>query len=896
MAMHGLHRIFAPSSVAVIGASERETSVGRTVLRNLCSSQFAGEVWSVNPKHSHVDGRPCYATVSDLPRPADLAVICIPAASVPELVRDCGRAGIFGIIIISAGFREAGGEGLRLEQELAGVLREFPEMRIVGPNCLGIMSPHHGLNASFAGDAPAPGNVAFISQSGALCTSVLDWAQQENVGFSHFVSVGNMLDVSVADLIDYFASDGHTTSIILYVESINETRQFLSAARAFTKTRPIIAYKAGRFTESAQAAASHTGAMAGVDSVYEAAMVRAGIVRVFDIDELFNCAELLSRQKTPAGPRLAIVTNAGGPGVMASDCLLERHGKLARLSEKTLDTLDSHLPPAWSGGNPVDVLGDAGAERFAVAVSAVMADPQVDGVLVILTPQAMTDATAAAEAVVAACRQQSKPVLASWMGGNRVQSGVARLNAAGIPTYHSPEKAVRAFMHLVAYARNRETLYETPREMPLEFPLDRSKLRAVFDTILSEGHDILSETTSKALLQAYEIPVSKAVVARTADDAVAYADGFGYPVALKVFSPDITHKTDVAGVALNLSSPAQVQAAFRQILEQAAKLRPQARVEGVTVQRMVVEPASHELIVGAKRDPVFGTVLLVGAGGITAELFHDRALELPPLSERLARRMLESLKSWPLLCGYRGRPGVNIDRLTEVLMRVSYLVADYPEIVELDINPLLATPRDAIALDARIVLDHQTLLHPPRPYSHLAIRPYPEEYVRRVKLPDGGLVCLRPIRPEDEPQWHALLANSSPDTLRRRFRYMFRASTHELATRFCFIDYDRELAMVAEMGDGPERHIVGVGRLIADADHQEAEYAVLVGDPWQGRGLGSLLTDYCLEICRLWGVQLVTAQVAADNARMIGMFQRRGFELTRPLESDTVVANLRLPS
>lgn len=890
MAVRNLEKIFAPQSVAVIGASQKPNSVGHTVISNLISGGFAGEIYPVHPEYAEVEQRRCYKSVRDLPNPADLAVVCTPARTVPDLVRQCGETGIMGMIVISAGFRETGKEGVALEDQIRQAAKAFDGMRIVGPNCLGLMAPHVSLNASFASDMPPKGHVAFISQSGALCTSVLDWALAENVGFSYFVSVGNMLDVGMADLIDFFSTDRWTESIILYVESITEARQFMSAARAFARRKPIIAYKAGRFAQSAQAAASHTGAMAGVDTVYEAALSRAGIVRVFEVDDLFDCAELLARQKAPHGPRLAIVTNAGGPGVMATDSLLDRDGELAQVSDDTIETLNACLPPAWSHGNPIDILGDAPPERFAQAVSVVLADENVDGVLVILSPQAMTDPTGTATAVIEAAKKFSKPVIAAWMGGPRVREGIRLFNEAGIPTYSSPEKGVRSFMYLVSYARNREVLYETPREIPVEFPLDRGKLRAVFDTILSEGHDVLTESTSKALLEAYEIPVAKAYVARRADDAVELAHRVGFPVALKVFSPDITHKTDVGGVALNLASDQEVRAAFDRIVTGAKAKRPDAQVMGVTVQRMLSVPGAHELIVGAKRDPIFGTVLLVGAGGVTAELFRDRALGLPPLSERLVRQMLESLHCWPLLRGFRGRPGVKLDRLIEVLMRLSYLVADYPEIVELDVNPLLVTTEDAIALDARIVLDRWTVLHPVRPYSHLAIRPYPEEYEREVKLKDGRVAQLRPIKPEDEPMWHQMLASCSPETIRMRFRYMFKATTHEMAARFCFIDYDRELAIVAEIEEDGQRHMMGVGRLVADSDHSNAEFAVLVGDPWQGIGLGSLLTDYCLEICPRWGITRVIAEMAPENRRMITIFENRGFEIDNRMSMDVVIA------
>ena len=891
MSIRNLDKIFAPHRVAVIGASDTPTSVGYTVLRNLVGSGFRGVVYPVNPKREAVQGIHAYKDISSLPHPPDLAVICTPAATVPAIVRACGEAGTRGVVIISAGFREVGEEGRLLEQKVLEEKDRFDGMRILGPNCLGIIVPGLHLNASFATATPEAGHVGFISQSGALCTSVLDWAIDEGIGFSYFVSVGNMLDVGMGDLIDYLGSQTETRSIILYIESISEAREFMSAARAFARTKPIVAFKAGRFTESAAAAASHTGAMAGVDAVYEAAFRRAGIERIFEIEDMFDCAELLARQHPPKGTRLAIITNAGGPGVMTTDALIERDGELAELSQETMDTLDSFLPTCWSHGNPVDVLGDAPPERFARAVEVVMKDKQVDAILVILTPQAMTDATATAEAVAKAAHKANKPVLTAWMGGREVSHGTQLLSEAGIPAYNTPEKAVRAFMHLVSYARNLEVLHETPRDIPVEFILDRKKLRGVFDTILTEGGDILSENVSKAFLESYEIPVTKPHLARTQEEAIEVARREGYPVVLKIHSPDITHKTDVGGVILSLGSDEAVAEAWDRMMKKAAERRPDANIRGGTIQKMVTYPNSFELILGTKKDPIFGSVLMVGMGGIAAEVFRDRALALPPLSESLARRMLESLKSWPLLKGYRGRPGANIDRLIEILMRFSYLVADYPEIKELDINPLLVTPEEVVALDARVVIDRDVVVHTVRPYAHLAIRPYPEEFVTQRKMKDGTPVILRPIKPEDEPMWHELLASCSTQSIWFRFSYLFKQTTHEMASRYCFIDYDREMGIVAEVEEQGERKLIGVGRLVADAEHDAAEYAVIVVDRWHGHGLGATLTDYCLEVAKRWGVKRVVAETSKDNARMLATFRNRGFELDEESEEDVVLVS-----
>ncbi|MCO5295786.1 MAG: bifunctional acetate--CoA ligase family protein/GNAT family N-acetyltransferase [Fimbriimonadaceae bacterium] len=890
MSILNLDRIFKPQRIAVIGASDHPNTVGYSLLRNLIGAGFEGVVYPVNKKRESVQGIHAYPSVADLPKAPDLAIIATPAATVPDLVRECGNAGIMGVIVISAGFKEVGAEGKQLEEQLRAAWKSFPGMRIIGPNCLGVIVPKAHLNASFAAGNPREGHIGFVSQSGALCTSVLDWAIAEGIGFSHFVSLGNSMDVGFGDLIDYFGEDRNNHSAILYIESLFNARSFMSAARAYSRNRPIVAYKAGRFAESAAAAASHTGAMAGEDSVFDAAFQRAGIVRVFDIADIFDCAELLGRKRQVRGPNLAIVTNAGGPGVMATDTLLSLNGKLATLHEDTLEKLNAALPPAWSHGNPVDVLGDSGPERFGDAVQEVLADPGVDAVLAVLSPQAVTDPTKTAQNLAAVTADASKPVLAAWMGGNMMAGGIQLLNQAGVPTYTTPEQGVRAFMNLYSYGRNQEILHETPREIPMEFSLDRRRLRDLFDIILMEGQEILSETVSKALLEAYEIPVTKPMAARSEDEAAENARRIGFPVVLKVLSPQITHKTDVGGVVLDLPDEASVRAAYRQIVEQAKAARPDADVQGVTVQAMVRAQDGIELIVGAKKDATFGAVIMVGTGGIAAEVMRDRVLGLPPLNESLARRMLESLKSWPLLEGYRGRPGVHLDRLIEALMRFSYLIADYPEIKEIDINPLVATPEGVLALDARVVIDRDLVGTPIRKYSHLAIAPYPDEWVRKTKLSDGTHVLLRPIKPEDEPNWHEMLAKASQESLRFRFRYLFKGTTHEMAARYCTIDYDREMAIIAEIGEDDEREMIGVGRMVADPDLKTAEYAAFVVDEWQGKGLGIQFTQYLEEIGRRWGIERLVAETSTDNLAMQATFRKCGYTLEHRMEDNVVMA------
>ena len=879
-AVSDLDPIFKPTRIALLGVTPNPQSVGGRLLSNLVGGGFRGVVYPVNPASEAVLGISCYPDVRALPRTPDLGIICAPAAQVPELLEQCGEAGVRGVIINSAGFREAGPEGMALEERLREIRARFAGLRVLGPNCLGLIVPGSGLNASFASGMPQDGDIAFISQSGALCASVLDWALEEKIGFSNFVSIGNMVDVDFGDLIDYFGEDERTRSIILYIESLTDARKFMTAARAFARTKPIVAYKAGRFPESAAAAVSHTGAMVSEDAVFEAAFRRTGIARVLEIGEIFDCAELIGRKKMPHGPRLGIVTNAGGPGVMATDALIAATGVLATLSPQSLARLGETLPPMWSRGNPVDVLGDARSKRVTAAVQVLLDDPGVDAVLVIITPQAMTQPTTIARALGQLSNASPKPILAAWLGGQSMREGIRLLSDAGVPSYSTPEQAVHGFMTLVNYARNLESLYETPKDIPVTFTLDRARLRSEFDALVAAEGTVLSEAVSKGVLEAYGIPVSRPHLAESADAAVALAGQLGYPVVLKILSPDIAHKTDVGGVALGLDDASRVRDAYERIVGNARQRHPEARLQGVTVQSMIRHDGGMELILGAKKDAVFGTVIMAGMGGVAAEVMGDRALGFPPLNERLARRMLESLRSWPLLVGYRGQPALNVDQLLEVLVRLSYLVADFPEIAELDINPLLVTPETVVALDARVVIDRALLGKPQRPYGHLALRPYPEEYVRPATLPDDTVVTLRPIKPEDEPLWMDLLARCSRESIYARFRHAFHWQSHDVAVRYCFIDYDREIAIVAETLEAGQRRLLGVVRLIADPARQTLEYAILVADAWQNRGLGGIMTDYSLEIAAQWGVKRVFAQTHTDNPRMISVLRQRGFEIS----------------
>ncbi len=866
---HPLDPIFSPRSVAVIGATEREGSVGRTVLWNLIRHPFGGTVYPINPKRHNVLGIKAYERVGSLPEQVDLAVIAIPAAGVPGVISECAAAGIRGAIILSAGFKEIGPEGIRLEAEIQQ--QAAGRLRLIGPNCLGVQNPVTGLNATFASQMARRGNVGFISQSGALCTSILDWSLRENVGFSAFISLGSMLDVGWGDLIDYLGDDPHTHSIVIYMESIGDARSFISAAREVALTKPIIVIKAGRTQAAAQAAASHTGSLTGSDAVLDAAFRRCGVLRVDQIEELFDLAEVLAKQPRPQGSRLTVITNAGGPGVLATDALIRSGGSLAPLSAQTLESLNQLLPPHWSHGNPIDLLGDAEPERFGQALEVVLRDPDSDGCLLILTPQAMTDPTATAEQVVnvwqhSGCRC---PILASWMGGAEVDAGEQILNQAGIPTYRYPDQAARVFSHLWRYSYTLRGLYETPT-LAMPEQVQRQQVRDILEHAQQERRQILTEVESKAVLAAYGIPVVPTTIAHSLEEAVVAAEGMGYPVVVKLYSHTITHKTDVGGVQLNLPHPEAVRQAYTQIQTQVAEKMGSQHFQGVTVQPMIPQDG-YELILGSSQDPQFGPVLVFGSGGQLVEVFQDRAIGLPPLNSTLARRLMEQTLIFKALQGVRGRQPIDLEALEQLLVRFSQLVAEQPGIREMDINPLLASPRGLLALDARIVLQTE----PPVP---LAIRPYPLQYVWQL---ENG-ITIRPIRPEDEPRlidFHRLLSDHSV-YLRYLQTLSFQTRTaHDRLTQICFNDYDREIALVAELADPPGQ-IAGVARL--ERQHQDpsqARFGLLVADPYHHQGIGRALLTHLLQVAESEGMSHVTGEILPENHAMQKLCRQMGFRL-----------------
>jgi acetyltransferase len=888
-----LDKVFNPRSIAVIGASNKEGSVGNVLIKNLTELGYSGKVHPVNIQENQILGIKAYKTVGELPEPVDLAVIATPAKTVPDVLEQCGKAGIIGIIIISAGFKEIGVEGKALEEKINELRRRY-QLRIIGPNCLGIIRPSINLNATFANRMPKQGNIAFISQSGALGTAILDWATHENIGFSNFVSIGSMIDVDFGDLIDYFGTDPKTRSILMYIEGITDARKFMSAARHFARTKPIIVVKAGKFGESAKAAASHTGSLTGDDMIYDAAFKRAGIVRVEEIADLFNSAEVLGMQPLPKGPNLAIITNAGGPGVMATDALIARRGKLANLDQKTISTLNGILPNYWSRANPVDILGDADNERYKIVIETCLQDENVDGLLIIYTPQGAANPNTIAKSIMEIGKSgaSQKTILTSFMGYEMTEEANRILTENSIPTYSTPEQAIATYMYMYQYHRNLELLYETPEELPVDSVPPKRPLTVIMRNAAKENREALTETEAKKLLEYYCLPTVKTLVAKTADDAARMASSIGYPVVLKILSPQIVHKTEAGGVLLDINTETELRQAFEQIIRRVKEYNPKAEIEGVTVQPMI-KKRGYEIILGAKMDPLFGPIILFGMGGIGVELFKDVAIGLPPLNQTLALRIMEETKVYQLLKGYRNMPPANLKLLEELMVLFSQMLVDFPQLKEVDINPLFINENEAFALDAHIIIDKEKVFAKPELHEHLVISPYPKKYESLWKLRDGRTVLLRPIKPEDEPMWLEMFQQFSEESIRYRFFQIIKDTPHEVRVRYCNIDYDRELGIVAELTEEGRRRILGVVRLSIEPNGKTGEIAFITADPWQGLGLGSKMLDYMIEICKEKKLETIYGVMLPDNYIAINLMKKMGFTIER-IDVDTVKGTLNL--
>jgi acetyltransferase len=887
MKKHYLTNVFEPSSVAVIGASDRDRSVGGQVLRNIVEGGFQGDIFPVNPKRQTVQDRTCYPSISEIDRHIDLAIIAVPAKAIPAVMRECGEHGVGAVIVLSAGFAEVGRAGANLQGEIVDIARTH-NIPLVGPNCLGVIRPKIGLNATFAKSQARKGHVALVAQSGAFCTALLDWADTMGFGFSAVASLGATADVGFGDVLDYLAVDPETRSILIYVEGITNARSFISGLRVAARLKPVIVVKSGRNESGTRAAVSHTGAMVGADHVFDAAIQRAGAVRVKSVAELFAAAQLLASGTRVEGPRLAIITNGGGPGVMAADRASDLNVPLAELSPATIDKLGEILPAHWSHSDPVDILGDADAERYRISTETVLADKGVDGLLVLLTPQAMTDPTACAEGVIAAARESGKPVLACWMGAGLVQEGRDRLTEAGIPQFRSPEAGVEAFGYLACYRRSQKSLLQAPGPLSRHKEPDVEGSRLIIEHALGERRHTLSSAEAKAVLRAFQIPTSPAINVNSAADALVAAEGVGLPVAMKINSPDITHKSDVGGVKLNIREPRSVRTAFREMVDRVRAKCPDARIDGVTIEPMLERPHAREIMIGITADPVFGPVISFGAGGTAVEIFADTNVALPPLNGYLSNELIQGTRAARFLKHFRNLPEADLHKLIDVLQRISEIACELPEVQELDINPLLVDEDGVIAVDARVVVAAPTTST--ARYGHMAIHPYPVELVSEWQMPDGTDVVVRPIRPEDAEIEQAFVESLSAESKYFRFMQSLDRLTPLMLARFTQIDYDREMALVAVIDENtPEARMLGVARYVSNPDRHSCEFALTVGDAFQRHGIGRELMRRLMAVARDRGIEVMEGEVLANNSKMLSLCERLGFRVARnPADPDIV--------
>jgi len=894
MSVRNLSSLFRPKSVAVIGATEREAVIGTIVMRNLMQGGFSGPIMPVNPKQQAVAGVLAYPDIESLPVVPDLGVICVPAAEVPDQIEKLGARGTHAAIVLTGGLSTTmGSDGRSLHANMIDAAHRH-DMRVLGSDSLGLMVPAVGLNASYAHQSALPGRIAFVSQSGALCNAVLDWARPKEIGFSHFISLGESADVDFGDLLDYLGSDPSTRAILLYIESIRQRRNFMSAARAAARNKPVLAIKAGRRAEGAKASASHTGALAGTDAVYDAALRRAGMLRVYDLDEMFTAVETLSRSRPTRGTNLAVLTNGGGIGVMAVDELIEIGGHLADLSPATIEKLDTALSAqtalsSRTHSNPVQI-GSGDGKRYVKALDILLEASEVDSLLVMHAPTALTSASEIAEEVIKSVKAHRANVMTCWVG--QEQAGPARrlLREAGIPTYETPGAAVRAFMHLVNYRKNQDMLMETPASALADFTPATASARLIVENALATGNTILSEPEAKAILTAYGIPTVETHIVRSPAEAGRLADKMGFPVALKILSPDIAHKSDVGGVVLNLPSSLEVEKAAHAMLEKVGRKTPDAQILGFTVQTMARRPGAQEIIIGVTTDPIFGPVIMFGQGGVAVEIINDSAIGLPPLNMSLARELVQRTRISKLLQGYRDRPAADLDAICMSLMKISQLIIDIPEIVELDINPLFADAEGVLALDASIRLT-ATAFGPDR----MAIRPYPKTLEETLFLNDGREVLVRPIRPEDEPSHHIFVSKLTPEDIRFRFFGLVGELPHSEMARLTQIDYDREMAFVAVVqANGLDGETLGVVRTVSDPDNERAEFAVVVRSDLKGTGLGRKLMTKMISYCRGRGTGQIIGQILTDNTRMLKFVESLGFKRLRYVEGEIVEVGLDL--
>jgi acetyltransferase len=887
MNTHYLAPLFKPESVALFGASDRPDSVGGVVFKNLLTSGYGGRIYGINTKRDEVQGQQAYRSLDDIDDKIDLAVVATPAKSIPSIVEACGERGIGMMLILSAGFRETGPEGKKLEDRVTQMVRRYG-IRLMGPNCLGIIRPDIGLNITFGNNNARPGSLAFVSQSGAICTAILDWAEKNDIGFSAVVSSGIAADLGFGDYLDYLVSDPATKAILLYIEGINDSRRFMSALRAAARIKPVIALKVGRHAAGAEASMSHTGALVGSDETFSAALARSGVLRVKTVGQLFAAAKALSslHHRGPS-ERLVIVTNGGGPGVMAADRATDRGIELASLGEETMAALNEVLPSVWSHGNPVDIIGDAPPDRYEQAIDICLDDPGVDGVIVILTPQAMTEPTAVAEAVVKSAKKSNKPIMTSWMGGAQVQGGREVFRKARVPDFGTLENAVDAFSYLAQYNRNQRLLLQTPARLTRgQSAPDSEGARLIIESVLTEDRDILTEPESLAILSAFGIPTVRNAVARSANEALIVAESIGFPIAMKVLSSDISHKSDAGGVRLNIGSAQEVRGAYKQLLDQVGQKMPDAKIDGVTIEKMYRSSNGRELMVGIIRDPVFGPVISFGSGGTAVEVMGDSAISLPPLNQRLAKDLINRTKVSKLLGQFRNMPAVDMEKLIDVLLGVSSMACELPWIKEMDINPMIVDENGVVAVDARIVVGYPK--PSTDPYNHLAIHPYPVHLVKNVQLSDGTNIVIRPIRPEDAEIEAKFIRGLSSESKYFRFMNSVQELSQEMLVRFTQIDYHNEMALIAVTSTNAGEEQIGVVRYTTNLDKTSCEFALVVSDQWQGRGIAHQLMENLMEVARDRDLETMEGQVLSNNSRMLELVASLGFSIENDAEDAAI--------
>ncbi|MEY6431845.1 bifunctional acetate--CoA ligase family protein/GNAT family N-acetyltransferase [Thioalkalicoccus limnaeus] len=878
MRLTDVDQLFTPSAVAVFGASDGPGSVGGIVYRNLLAGGFKGPCYAINPKYDQVADQPCYKSLADLDRPIDLALIATPAETVADILDQCGAYGVKAAVVHSAGFSEHGERGGVLQERVVEAARRN-RIRLLGPNTLGVMRPAHGLNATFGYESARRGHVALVSQSGAVCAAMLDWSGPRELGFSAVVSLGAAADIDFGDILDYLALDTQTHSILMYVEGIRDARRFVSGLRAAARLKPVIVVKAGRFAAGSRAAKSHTGAWVGSHDVFRAVMERAGAVQVDELDQLFAAAQVFGSGRRLSGERIAIVTNGGGPGVLAADRAVEQGLTLTQFTEPTRQRLEAALPEHWSHDNPVDVIGDAPPERFRAAVEACLADPGVDGLLAILAPLASADPSAVASEVIEAARKTKKPLLVSWMGAARVADAKLLFAQSRVPHFASPEAAVDALWYLAAHHRNQKLLMQSPGPMSQEEAPDVEGARLIIEGVMAEGRKTLGIIEAKAILSAFRIPTTQAVLARTPNEALMAAQVLGFPVVMKINSPDIGHKSDVDGVRLNIADALTVRRTFTEIVERARRMRPEARIEGVTVEHMVSTRAARELMIGVLRDSIFGPVITFGAGGTDVEVLQDRTLGLPPLNAFIIQTMIGHARVSRLMGAFQHMPPMNREALARILQRVSEMVCELPEIIDMEINPLIGNDREVVAVDARIQVNYR----PPQmtTYGHMAIHPYPTHLIESVQLPDGTDLTIRPIRPEDAQLEQDFVRGLSEQTKYFRFMQALKELTPEMLVRFTQIDYDREMALIGVVEEQGAEVEVGVARYMSRPGGEACEFAIVVADAWRARGIGARLMRSLMENARRRGLRVMEGEVLTANTRMLALMKSLGFRIER---------------